>query len=197
MSVNSKMTAIADVIRSKTKKTGTLTLDQMATDIASIDTSKPEQIKTATPSLSQQTISPDSGKVLIEVTINPITAALLTSLDADFKAANIAEGVNMFGLVGTHAGGDKFATGTVNVLSNKLTVTGLSFKPSHAMLVLKSINTAGWAANAYRGVYDSEGRSEVGSVDTVPFTLLDDGFEYSASSTGKLVGTYYWVAWAE
>lgn len=38
MSVNSKMTAIADAIRGKTGKTDTLTLDQMATEIAGIET---------------------------------------------------------------------------------------------------------------------------------------------------------------
>lgn len=37
MSVNSKMTAIADAIRSKTGKTGTLTLDQMATEVSGLE----------------------------------------------------------------------------------------------------------------------------------------------------------------
>ncbi len=36
MSINEKMTAIADAIRSKTEKVGTLTLDQMASEILSI-----------------------------------------------------------------------------------------------------------------------------------------------------------------
>lgn len=40
MSVNSKMTAIADAIRAKTGDTSALTLDQMAIDIANIDTSE-------------------------------------------------------------------------------------------------------------------------------------------------------------
>lgn len=40
MSVNSKMTAIADAIRAKTGGTNALTLDQMAQDIAGIDTSE-------------------------------------------------------------------------------------------------------------------------------------------------------------
>lgn len=71
--------------------------------INALPVAKPEQTKTATPSLSQQTISPDSGKVLSGVTVEPITSTLLTSLDSDFKAENIAEGVNMFGLVGTMA----------------------------------------------------------------------------------------------
>lgn len=76
---------------------------------------KPEQTKTATPSLSQQTISPDSGKVLSGVTVEPITSTLLTSLDSDFKAENIAEGVNMFGVAGTHAGGAAVETCTVTI----------------------------------------------------------------------------------
>ena len=38
MSVNSKMTAIADAIRGKTGKTEEMTLDQMATEIAGIET---------------------------------------------------------------------------------------------------------------------------------------------------------------
>ena len=67
--------------------------------------SKPEQTKTATPSLSQQTIGPDSGYALSGVTVEPITSDLLTSLDADFKAENIAEGVDMFGVVGSMSGG--------------------------------------------------------------------------------------------
>lgn len=38
MSINSKMTAIADAIRDKTGKTEEMTLDQMATEIAAIET---------------------------------------------------------------------------------------------------------------------------------------------------------------
>ena len=73
--------------------------------INALPVAKPEQTKTATPSLSQQTISPDSGKVLSGVTVEPITSTLLTSLDSDFKAENIAEGVEMFGLAGTMVAG--------------------------------------------------------------------------------------------
>lgn len=76
---------------------------------------KPEQTKTATPSLSQQTISPDSGKVLSGVTVEPITSTLLTSLDPDFKAENIAEGVDMFGVVGTMTAGANYDTCTVEL----------------------------------------------------------------------------------
>lgn len=69
--------------------------------INALPVAKPEQTKTATPSLLQQTISPDSGKVLSGVMVEPITSTLLTSLDSDFKASNIPSGINMFGLDGT------------------------------------------------------------------------------------------------
>ena len=73
------------------------------------------------------------------VTVAPITSALLTSLDADFKAENIAEGVNMFGLAGTRPTGAKIATGTVTVSPHTahgypnlpgITIAGLGFMPT-------------------------------------------------------------------
>lgn len=60
----------------------------------------PEQTKTAIPSLEQQIINPDTGKMLSEVVIEPITSTLLTTLDEDFNAKNIIQGVEIFGLVG-------------------------------------------------------------------------------------------------
>lgn len=97
---------------------------------------KPEQTKTATPSLSQQTISPDSGKVLSGVVINPITAALLTSLDADFTAANIAENVNVFGLIGSLKSGTPVAYGRISGSgSNTLSITGLDFAPTRFYVI--------------------------------------------------------------
>lgn len=62
-----------------------------------------QEAQTITPSLSEQTIA--SGRYLIGTqTISAITKELLASLDSDFIADNIAEGVDLFGLVGTLAG---------------------------------------------------------------------------------------------
>lgn len=63
------------------------------------------QTKSATPSLSAQTISPDSGKVLSSVSVAAITKELLASLDADFVAENIKKDVDLFGLIGALEGG--------------------------------------------------------------------------------------------
>lgn len=109
--LDSNLTAVANAIRNKTGQTGQLTFPTgMVNAIASIVTgggsSTPQlQAKTATPSLSQQVISPDYGKDgLSSVTVNAITASLLQSLDSDFVAANIKKGVDLFGRVGTYEG---------------------------------------------------------------------------------------------
>jgi hypothetical protein len=54
MSVNSKMTAIANAVRAKTGKTGTLTLDQMAEEIAGLEvgSGSEETVEQATPSIT-------------------------------------------------------------------------------------------------------------------------------------------------
>ena len=64
------------------------------------------QSKSATPSLTAQNITPDDGyDGLSSVSVGAVTGTLLSSLDADFVAENIKEDVNLFGVVGTFAGG--------------------------------------------------------------------------------------------
>ena len=74
----------ADTVTADTLAEGVTAHDKAGNAITgTLPAAKPEQTKTATPSLSQQTISPDSGKVLSGVTVEPITSTLLTSLDSD------------------------------------------------------------------------------------------------------------------
>ena len=100
------LTTVGNAIRAKTGGSDLLTFPEgMAAAVSGIQTAKPEQAKSATPSLSAQTITPDSGKALSSVSVSAITKELLAQLDGDFVASNILQGVNLFGLAGTATAG--------------------------------------------------------------------------------------------
>ena len=99
------LTVVGNAIRAKTGGSDLLTFPAgMAEAVSGIQTAKPEQAKSATPSLSAQTITPDSGKALSSVSVSAITKELLAQLDGDFVASNILQGVNLFGLAGATMG---------------------------------------------------------------------------------------------
>ena len=169
MALIDKLNAIGDAIRAKTGKAGKLTLDQMPTEIASIDPKL--QTKTVTPTTAQQAVTPDSGyDGLSKVTVNAMptatqatptisvssagkitasatqsagyvsagtksatqqlttqaaktvtpttsnqtavasgrytTGAITVKGDANLVAGNIKSGVSIFGVAGTHSGGE-------------------------------------------------------------------------------------------
>lgn len=183
------LTLIGDSIRAKGGTSAKLEFPNgMKAAVDAIDTSKPEQTKTATPSLSQQTISPDSGKVLIGVTVEPITSTLLTSLDPDFKAENIAEGVNMFGVEGNHAGGAAVETCTVNItFSWDSYKSGTAYKhlPAVWAIAFKDGDTGELSGYTYRqGVSSSSTHADT----SVTFKVLSgDCFGISHASSMALV----------
>lgn len=91
----SKLTAIGDAIRQKKGISGTMTPDEMATNIATIQTFKPEQSKTLTlGSAAPSTVTPDTGYVMTSVPV---------SIDADdINADKIASGETVLGIPGTY-----------------------------------------------------------------------------------------------
>lgn len=147
MSVNSKMTAIADEIRELSGTSGAMGLDDMASTLNAENTNfisnlsaqdsliaqiittvngLPEagsgepnlQTKTITPSTSTQTVKPDSGyDGLSQVTVNG---------DSNLVAGNIAEGVSIFGITGTHSGssGGGSVETCIVTLSGKIPIFG-------------------------------------------------------------------------
>lgn len=92
MSVNSKMTAIANAIRSLLGIAGSLSLDAMATRLNGI---AKKTAATYTPGTADQTIA--AGQYL--------TGAQIIKGDANLLPANIAKDVTIFGVAGEHEGG--------------------------------------------------------------------------------------------
>lgn len=68
------LTDLANTIRTKKGKTGTINAQDFASEIASIVTSLPGQTKNVTPSFTQQTITPDTGYSLEQVVVAAMTA---------------------------------------------------------------------------------------------------------------------------
>lgn len=105
----------ADITMQYNANTGVITLTTSATAFSSSVTStvnvyiteqapevpKIAQTKSVTPSTAAQAVTPDTGCELTSVEVAPVTSALITSLDSDFRAANIRSGVNILGLTGT------------------------------------------------------------------------------------------------
>lgn len=81
------------------------------------------QTKTVTPSASLQIVTPDSGKYLSKVTVYG---------DSDLSAANIKNGVNIFGVTGTYEGSStkcyqgSVSVGSPNATSFTISLLGLS-----------------------------------------------------------------------
>lgn len=111
MSVNSKMTAIADAIRLKTGRADTLTLDEMASALNNIPT---QTAKTITPGTISQTAI-NSGTFA--------TGKITVKGDSNLKAENIVSGKSIFGVSGTYVGADTdiedgLVTGTLQSYTN-------------------------------------------------------------------------------
>lgn len=124
-----------------------------------------------------------------------ITAEFLRRLDPNFTEDNIAEGVDLFGLVGTHSGA-KIAKGSVTASNSAVTISGLDFTPTEVVLVLNTVWT-------YQGVivhtYGTTGyysKDQSGKTIGITYAFTAGGFTATCASTAaNFNGTYYWVAW--
>jgi hypothetical protein len=92
--------AKADLKASINAKGGTITnetIDEYASKVSALPSPKEEETKTVTPNFSSGNVvvTPTSGKVMTQVTINK---------DANLIADNIKSGVTIFGITGTYEG---------------------------------------------------------------------------------------------
>lgn len=135
-----------------------------------------------------------------------INAELLQTLDPDFKAANIAEGVNMFGITGTFAGSFKAAAGRATITGNTNSYTiACGFTPNAVVFINE--RTSSWGTIAHVIIRDGKlgyslGKSwEQNTSSANVCTFNSDGFTVNASAipSGKFCVSgntekYYWVA---
>lgn len=136
-------TAIANAIRGKLGVQTTYTPTQMSSAIASIPTEKPEQTKSVTATTSAQTVTPDTGKVLSSVTVNPQVHSA-TYTPTGYSNANDMGAQNNYRYVDTSA------------------YEPTSITPSNSSPVAMSANTgykpteSGYAISSYNGLVPSD-----------------------------------------
>ena len=95
-SVNEKMTALAEAVRNKARRSGTLTIDGMTQAVSGLVVGDPStKPLTVTPAKSTQTFSSSdlgTNTYYSTVTVRPIPAEYITTTDATAYAAVILEG---------------------------------------------------------------------------------------------------------
>lgn len=83
------------------------------------------ETKTVTPTKSSQTVTPTAGKLLSQVTVEPIPAEYITTTDATAKAAEILDGKTAY-VNGTKVEGSMPSNGAMDKTIDGMTTTSVS-----------------------------------------------------------------------
>ncbi|WP_253270880.1 tail fiber protein [Geobacillus thermocatenulatus] len=107
--------------------------------------------------------------------------------DPDLIPANIKQGVDIFGVVGTLVEGKRWASGTFTSSETTYTVSGLAFKPSIVLVYVNSINTARWMISLIQRVTPSYAVYPSGSGKIVSNIAINQpDWTYNPSTTYNL-----------
>lgn len=121
---------------------GTYDVTEKASVVVNVDTAKPEQTKTVDLAMASgnQVVTPDSGKVLTQVTINKPSTLV---------AGNIKSGVSIGGVTGTLEAAKEEQTKTIEITSNGTTkITADSGKVLSEVTVTVNVPSEQPALNA-------------------------------------------------
>lgn len=152
----------------------------------------PSQSKTVNPGYDEVTATPDSGYLLSNVTVTG---------DTNLIPENIAEGVSIFGVLGTHIGGvTGIDFGEVTLSSETYSVVvdhTLGVTPSFVALIPKTLTlssgTSSFNINGKVGYYYTSSRA---TITTAANTTTETQVIFKGYSTsyGFKAGDYYWIA---
>lgn len=150
------------------------------------------ETKSVTPGATEQIITPSAGKSLSQVTV---------AGDADLVPENIADGVDIFGILGTHTGGvTGIDFGEVTLSSTAQTVTvnhNLGVVPSFVALIPVSYAYQSWTSyfniNGYVGYYSSSTRITMAHIPNNATSTQIKFNAYNSVNPFKAT-TYKWIA---
>jgi uncharacterized repeat protein (TIGR02543 family) len=191
--LGSLFTEIADAIREKESSSGTIRDVDFGERIKQIQGAKEEQSKTVSPSTSQQVVTPDSGKVLNQVTVNAIptetksqqpnlssgdqtinatsgkfmTSFTITKDTINHIASNIRSGITLYGVTGNlqPAKEEETKTVTPNFSGGNVVVTPTSGKVLSQVTINKDSNLVASNIKKDVTVHGITGTLEVGGAE--------------------------------
>jgi len=186
----SKITAIANAIRTRSGSSSSMTLDQMASAIPSLPNSYSagdEGKVVSSGALISQTAHADVTPTTSDQTIDTTTNnSIKVKGDADLVATNIKKDVQIFGVTGSYEGGG----GNIGGLSNMVDVNSQTYQFAYMLMKMKKGETAGGTVTFTTAFPNTETKIlETGLTTLHGLLMVGTGMDITASGTGQ---THRW-----